>query len=131
MDSANTSNTSSTDKSGDAQQSNTNNQSTVHLLPCSIDYDGAAPIKSFFLIDKKGDSGTVMSHFRGRGLQGKSLNLGEEVQGVCVCDKGNKNMIVEGTFDSLTIWEHDSAPDMAPMEDILSWFSIASSVSTK
>ena len=49
--------------------------STVHLLPCSIAYDGNAPVKDFFKVKKAGDKGntkhtTDRAAFRGRALQG-------------------------------------------------------------
>ena len=39
--------------------------SSIHLLPCNIEYDGPAPIKTFFKINKK-DSNTYEAQLRGR-----------------------------------------------------------------
>jgi hypothetical protein len=123
------------------------NLSTLHLLPCSIEYDGTAPIDSFFKIteDKKGN---LKSHFRGRELKGKNLLIdpsssvlpdadaanpplkkSKPVIGLCVGDKGNKNWIVEGSFTSINVWEHDTSPDLSQMEECLGWFSTADCVS--
>lgn len=48
--------------------------SVVHLLPFSIEYDGNAPIKSFFQI-KEDKNHILYSHFRGRELKGKNVQL--------------------------------------------------------
>ena len=39
--------------------------SSIHLLPCNIEYDGPAPIKTFFKINKK-DGNTYETQLRGR-----------------------------------------------------------------
>lgn len=119
--------------------------STIHFLPCSIDYDGTAPIKSFFQTSNDSD-GTLVSHFRGRKLKGKlvELNVTQEkdcknlsnlpaesvstVTGLCVGDNGNRNWIVEGHFTSMNIWEHDTSPDLSVIDESLSWFKIAHQV---
>lgn len=119
--------------------------STIHFLPCSIDYDGTAPIKSFFQTSDDLD-GTFISHLRGRKLKGKlvELNVSQEkdsknlsnlpaenvstVTGLCVGDNGNRNWIVEGHFTSMSIWEHDTNPDLSAIDECLSWFKIADQV---
>jgi hypothetical protein len=129
----------------DPMESEKKNLSTLHLLPCSIEYNGTAPIDSFFKIteNKKGD---LISHFRGRELKGKNLlidpssslvpdalnpplNKSKPVIGLCIGDKGNKNWIVEGSFSSINVWEHDTPPDLSQMEECLTWFSTADCVS--
>ena len=103
-------------------------ESTVHLLPCTIEYDGNAPIKSFFHVNKDPD-GTLRSHFRGRELRGKILPLPPaSVEGLCIGDAGNQQWKVEGEFSSIHVWEHDSLPDMAPLNDCLAWFALADAV---
>jgi Ribonuclease H2 non-catalytic subunit (Ylr154p-like) len=119
--------------------------STIHFLPCSIDYDGTAPIKSFFQTTSDAD-GNLTSHLRGRKLKGKSveLNIPQErecknslnlqaedvstVTGLCVGDNGNRNWIVEGHFSSMNVWEHDTSPDLSVVDECLSWFMIADQV---
>jgi len=39
--------------------------SSIHLLPCNIDYNGPAPIKTFFKINKK-DNKIYEAQLRGR-----------------------------------------------------------------
>jgi hypothetical protein len=39
--------------------------SSIHLLPCNIDYNGPAPIKTFFKINKI-DNSTCEAQLRGR-----------------------------------------------------------------
>ena len=39
--------------------------SSIHLLPCNIDYNGPAPIKTFFKINKK-DNNIYEAQLRGR-----------------------------------------------------------------
>ena len=119
--------------------------STIHFLPCSIDYDGTAPIKSFFQTASDAE-GNLTSHLRGRKLKGRlvELNISQEkdcinlsnsptadvssITGVCVGDNGNKNWIVEGHFSSMNIWEHDTNPDLSVIDECLSWFMIADQV---
>lgn len=124
-------------------------QSTVHLLPCSIEYDGTAPVKSFFHVTHEVDQ-TMRSHLRGRELKGRTIELDAplpqnsevglaavkilqhdkaNIIGLCVGDSGNKNWVVEGQFTTLNVWEHDTLPDISLVDDRLSWFSIADSVS--
>lgn len=120
--------------------------STIHFLPCSIDYDGTAPINSFFQTRSDAD-GNLTSHLRGRKLRGKLVKLNTSllkdcpdvpnslptaddstVTGLCVGDSGNQNWIVEGHFTSINIWEHDSSPDPSSINEYLSWFMIADQV---
>ena len=134
--------------------------STVHLLPCSIEYNGTAPVKSFFHISRAGDN-TLRSHLRGRELKGRELEINSSYSrdiaekskndgaaaatitattataagtgglvGLCIGDKGNKSWVVEGHFSTINVWEHDSLPDLSHIDDCLSWFSIADSVRT-
>ena len=121
--------------------------STVDLLPCSIEFDGTAPVNSFFHISHEVDK-TLRSHLRGRELKGRQLKLcplttqdnglaapdiavndEADIVGLCVGDNGNKNWVVEGHFSTMNVWEHDTLPDMSLVDDCLSWFSIAHSVS--
>ena len=126
------SSSSSSSSSHSSQQSDTNGKqqtvSTVHLMPCTIEYDGNAPIKSFFHVNKDAD-GTLRSHFRGRELRGKMLSLPSgSVEGLCIGDAGNQQWKVEGEFSSIHVWEHDTLPDMAPLNDCVGWFALADAV---
>ena len=101
--------------------------STVHLLPCAIEYDGTAPVKSFFRVSTEAD-GTHRSHFRGRELRGKLVDLPDTVEGLCVGDSGGMRWRVEGHFSAMHVWEHDTLPDLAPVKDCLAWFDLADAV---
>ena len=41
--------------------------STVHYLPCKIDYNGSTEISSYFMVNEEAD-GSLSAQFRGRGL---------------------------------------------------------------
>ena len=47
--------------------------SVMHLLPCDIDYNGTAPVNSFFQVKREEVRGQkiMKSHFRGRELIGE------------------------------------------------------------
>jgi hypothetical protein len=38
------------------------------------------------------------------------------------------NMLAEGNFDSFTLWQHDVAPNMAQVEELLEWREVANSL---
>ena len=102
--------------------------SRIHMLPCSIEYDGIAPVSSFFHVSKKKDN-SLVSHFRGRELRGVAYELPDNVQGICVGDHGNKKWIAEGTFSEINVWNHDTLPDLTNFEQCISWFKLANTVS--
>ena len=121
--------------------------SVVDLLPCSIEFDGTAPVNSYFHISHEVDK-TLRSHLRGRELKGRQVKLGSSISkdnglaaadivindgtdivGLCVGDNGDKKWVVEGHFTTMNVWEHDTLPDLSIVDDCLSWFSIAHSVS--
>ena len=51
--------------------------STIHQLPCSIDYDGPAAVSTYFRVEDK----PLRAHFRGRQLDGQRVALPADVQG--------------------------------------------------
>ncbi len=77
--------------------------SRVHLLPCKIDFDGPAPVSSYF--KPSGDT----AFFRGRELKGKVVEVPAGMTGASVV-RTNKTVSVSGTFRSISVWQHDKAP---------------------
>ena len=122
--------------------------SKLHYLPCSIDYDGTAAIKSFFHVEhtKRGGDLCLKSHLRGHKLSGREIQLSSSVTeksssekkgdsqnaslvGLCVRDGGNMDWVVEGKFNSISEWTHGETFDSSQIEHHLSWFLIADQVS--
>ena len=114
----------------------TESKSTVHLLPFSIDYSGPAPVSSYFQTETD-SAGNLAAHFRGRALQGKAIEIPKAICGL-IATKKVKDLIfsnkedsieTEGTFDVLTLWQHDVPPESSQFQDYFDWFDIAKSVS--
>jgi hypothetical protein len=115
-----------------AAASSEENLSTVHLLPCTIDFDGPVPVNSFFQIKKSKND--LRSAFRGRELVGNILALPHGVQGVNAVqmkpsEKTETSWDCVGRFKEITVWQHDVAPDVGQLQDCLDWFEIADEVS--
>lgn len=123
-----------------------NPTSTVHFLPCSIDYNGSAPVKSFFQIQPE-DDGSLTSHLRGRKLKGIISQLEtsasktaatsetsnesrceETFIGLHLTDNGDRKWVVDGHFSTINVWEHDNLSDTSRLDDCLSWITIANHV---
>jgi hypothetical protein len=107
------------------------NLSTVHLLPCTIDFDGPVPVNSFFQIKKAKND--LRSAFRGRELVGSVLTLPDGVQGVNAVqmkpsEKTETAWDCVGRFKEITVWQHDVAPDLGQLQDCIDWFEIADEV---
>lgn len=117
--------------------------SELHLLPCNIQYDGPAPVKSFF-IQKNGKNNDKIAYLRGHELVGEVVDISKDWLGVVAVKASNKsnldseqdpskgrhevNMLAEGSFDSFTLWQHDVAPNMAQVEELLEWRDVANSL---
>lgn len=129
--------------------------SIVHLLPCRIDYNGPAPVDSYFQVKKiDGDDTILTAQLRGRELKGRNIPLTSNklCEGVCfgakfcsssgghnhdndlilanATDSELKAWMVEGKFESINIWQHDIVPDTQVIDDITDWFEIAKCVSS-
>ena len=107
-------------------------QSSVHLLPCSIDFDGPLDVNSFFRIEKK-NKAEYRSAFRGRELIGKDFNLPHDILGINVVQgaTASKTEITwdcEGEFKRIVIWQHDLAPELSQLQDKVDWFAVAEKV---
>ena len=108
------------------------NMSTMHFLPCSIDYDGPVPVNSFFRI-KRSKNG-IKAALRGRELVGKEFTLPANVVGLNAVqnrtmDNTESSWDCVGKFDKITVWQHDISPDLSQLQESVDWFEIADSVS--
>jgi len=120
-------------------------ESSLHLLPCKIAYDGPAPVSSFFTVQTNNKDGNI-AYLRGRELKGTTLSLGEKCVGIVTVEasldssenrsassntaieKPSKVWQCDSQFNSINIWQHDIAPDTHQIEDALAWFDIAKRV---
>jgi ribonuclease H2 subunit C len=80
---------------------NAGDQVEFHLLPCKIDYEGETQFKKYFVINNK------TSTLRGRGLQGKDLDLDQKT---VLIRKIGDQWRVEKKSSRTTIWCHDQEP---------------------
>ena len=107
--------------------------STVHMLPCGMSYDGPTEVNSFFRVQEKAD-GSLSSTIRGRQLTGEKMELsanGVDVHGLCVTKSGNgldARLEVTGRFDRMNVWQHDAKPDCNQIREYTDFFEISNSV---
>ncbi len=107
--------------------------SVVHLLPCNIEFDGTAPVNSYFQISE-GKRDQMLTHFRGRELVGKKLKLPDGVIGLNAVQDTRKqsdniHWEITGNFHEINVWQHDVAMDLTQINECLEWFELAESVS--
>jgi hypothetical protein len=107
--------------------------SVMHLLPCNIEFDGTAPVSSYFQISE-GKREQMIAHFRGRELVGRKLKLPDGVIGLNAVQDTRKqsdniNWEITGNFDEVNVWQHDIAMDLTQINESLEWFELAESVS--
>jgi hypothetical protein len=105
----------------------------IHLLPCNIEFDGTAPVNSYFQISE-GKRDQMLAHFRGRELVGRKLKLPDGVIGLNAVQDTRKqsdniNWEITGNFDEINVWQHDVAMDLTQINESLEWFELADSVS--
>ncbi|KAF4555461.1 Ribonuclease H2 non-catalytic subunit-like protein [Elsinoe fawcettii] len=108
-----------------------------NLLPCKISFNGPVNASSRYWVPQDGEStGLKTAYFRGRKLQGKDVALPEGYTGA-VLQKTDRTIVeappqqdhdddvsddeeppkqlkvIEqvGTFDSITVWEHEAVPE--------------------
>ncbi|PIA16763.1 hypothetical protein COEREDRAFT_81107 [Coemansia reversa NRRL 1564] len=123
----------------------------LHLLPCSVDYDGSAKTHSYFVPVRKEDD-TYEANFRGRRLCGRKVELSEMYAGHVLgsvmasqnveqnnafeekfselqCAEDLELHTIEG-FEDLIIWDHDRLP-LASDDDFISslaWLDLSTSI---
>nr|XP_056708992.1 ribonuclease H2 subunit C [Euleptes europaea] len=107
----------------------------LHLLPCAVQHDGAAPVRRYFAPAVRGpqeshsepaDESTVS--FRGRMLKGKQVLIPEGYMGLVLEEEvapylssEERNVQIKSTFDSMTVWNLERAPNES--DEILMAFS--------
>ena len=106
--------------------------SSVHLLPCTVHYNGTAPIAQYFLPtvtkERNGVDSEHIAAFRGRELKGVRVPIPEGGVGAVVAESQDNLVQVGGTFNSMIMWEHDVTPNVNAVTKPLSWFKIAKQV---
>jgi hypothetical protein len=110
-----------------------NNNNTIHHLPCSIDYDGPAPIEDYFRVSecKTRGPGKLVSHFRGRQLFGERVKLPADIQILNVRSTPSgllPKWSVRGRFEEIIAWEHDRLPETTSVKNMVDWMELASAV---
>ncbi|KAK4751205.1 hypothetical protein SAY87_004687 [Trapa incisa] len=115
----------------------------VHLLPCTVKYDGPCPVADYF---KPRLTGLEMdglaleeAYFRGRKLQGTSICFPDGYSGLVISKRtpaktgasnssgGNLNIWeTRAKFERMTYWNHDSLPSKEdPILRSLHWLPLA------
>ncbi|XP_050920886.1 uncharacterized protein C12B10.15c [Lathyrus oleraceus] len=95
----------------------------VHLLPCCIKHDGPTEVSHYFKPKPTGVVGEdglqlQQSHFRGRLLEGTTLQLPHNYSGFVLGKKNSSSKSDESsdswessaTFKDITYWNHDCVP---------------------
>ncbi|KAL2635932.1 hypothetical protein R1flu_007411 [Riccia fluitans] len=110
----------------------------VHMLPCCVGHNGTAPVSTFFTPRASGETNDGLqlqeASFRGRGLQGLSLELPAEhvgyVLGKSSTIKSQDSVIDEwktqAEFHNLTYWNHDFKPSSSdPLQRCFDWLHLS------
>ncbi|BAT76146.1 hypothetical protein LR48_Vigan01g241300 [Vigna angularis] len=94
----------------------------VHQLPCCVKHDGPASVSHYFKPKYNGvsDEGLPLqeAHFRGRLLQGTTLQLPHGYSGFVLAKKTSppsskqysNSWVTKATFQDITYWNHDYVP---------------------
>lgn len=108
--------------------------STCHILPCNIDYNGMAPTHIYFAPQEH--DGHVMATFRGRGLVAKQNNSNDTALcGALLSLQKDQNVNVKASFDHMLDWKHEHHPDglkyekTSRVEAAQEWMAVANVVS--
>ncbi|OWA51926.1 hypothetical protein BV898_16386 [Hypsibius exemplaris] len=128
--------------------------SVIHHLPCHIAHTGAAAVSDFFLPTIRKENPQVVENseddctaaFRGRPLNGKTVNLSPTYTGLILEEPSTKkkSSLVEkddqreadrwnvvGKFDSMTYWNWDKLPtDSDGLHQLLQWTRLAEAMQT-
>jgi ribonuclease H2 subunit C len=113
---------------------------SIHLLPCSIDHDGPAPVKDFFHPQHvEGQAEPVLeATLRGRLLRGRQVELPKGIRGIVLQQSTpprsreleHQNYAKEkSTYSNMVYWNHDAAPTEGDyLPQALKIFDVAKSV---
>lgn len=106
-------------------------EAKVHLLPCSLDFEGTAKVSHYFesTIDKKPKKDTLTASFRGKPLEGHVVSIPKSHIGL-VLKKGEEGkLITRSTFSEVTSWKWDQNPKSCDnFASSLDWIDIASAI---
>jgi hypothetical protein len=107
--------------------------SGVNLMPFSIQYDGAAPVSSYLVLDQSNPQ-AIATHFRGRKIIRKTIPLPDNVIGLHVVtstrDTGStKKAEIHSAFGEVHLWQHDIQPTGQELDQCLDWFELSDAVS--
>ena len=89
----------------------------LHHLPCKVKVDEVANVKSYFIPnhDEKNGRKSLQATFRGRLLDGKTINVPENYCGYVLAEKKkpfsedeNRTFEISGKFENFTQWYLDS-----------------------
>ncbi|KAL6888461.1 hypothetical protein ACP4OV_009487 [Aristida adscensionis] len=116
----------------------------VHLLPCGIRQNGAAPVSDYFKPRSTGvevDGVKVEeAFFRGRKLQGATLPLPDGYRGYVLekkrASKDTQNLddevsdfVSRAEFQKITYWNHDTTPSAEdPLPRCFHWLTVANAM---
>ena len=105
----------------------------VEHLPCEIQYNGSAPVSSYFVVND--DNRVKEAMLRGRLLKGERVSLPEGVHGICVLAvlwegmmivKGKDGEVysVGASFQEMTEWHTDMEPKEAEESGVRRGFEV-------
>lgn len=103
------------------------NELSLHLLPCQIQHDGPAPVSDFFRCEDCQNK--QRAHFRGRELVGQKISLPTNVKG-CICKKKSSSYDIVDRFHSINVWQHDIAPSYSQLQVYIDYLEVANAVSS-
>ncbi|NP_001290913.1 ribonuclease H2 subunit C [Esox lucius] len=93
-------------------------RASVHLLPCEIEYDGAAEVSQFFTATIKDRKHEKTVSFRGRGLKGQEVICPQGYSGLVLrevnkpgSDQEDRNVKVSSVFQKFTYWNLETLPN--------------------
>eukprot|EP00884_Botryococcus_braunii_P009451 jgi/Botrbrau1/18507/Bobra.0072s0085.1 len=110
----------------------------LHLLPCSIQYEGEAKVSGYFQPVSTGRSvdglAILNARFRGRILQGAAISLPENFVGYItkpssISEPISHQQEVEETFRDFAYWNHERPPAKGdPLRKCFEWLELATEV---
>ncbi|KAK4240389.1 ribonuclease H2 non-catalytic subunit-domain-containing protein [Achaetomium macrosporum] len=127
-------------------------KATPHLLPCRVHHNGSVEPNQSFWDPKVGEDGISTAYFRGRKLQGKTVELPDGCRGVVAAvsaaeepsrrpeeadvidleaDTPQATLQVQAEFDEMVVWGHEAAVDASAdpyMRGVEEWMALAEKI---
>ncbi|XP_017263501.1 ribonuclease H2 subunit C [Kryptolebias marmoratus] len=92
-------------------------QAPVHLMPCEIEYSGAAQVSQYFTATTKDRKQEKTVSFRGRGLKGQEISCPQGYTGLVLkevnkpgSDQEDRTVRISSMFNKLTYWNLETPP---------------------